>query len=230
MNKYIVELIATFFLVLIIGLTAVLGLAGDFAPLAIGVGLVVLVYMGGHISKAHYNPAVTLGVYIRGRCSGKEVLPYFLAEFIGAALAALVVRGVFAGQVTHKQVTHNGLTANIEMWTPGASGPIIAAEAGPIIAAEALFTFLLVFVILNVGFSKRTASNEFYGIAIGFTVLAGAFTVGGISLGSFNPAVTFALAIMGKMQWSDTWMHLLPQVLGAVLAAFTFKGLYPDDK
>ena len=217
MNKYIVELIATFFLVLIIGLTAVLGLAGDFAPLAIGVGLVVLVYMGGHISKAHYNPAVTLGVYIRGRCSGKEVLPYFLAEFIGAALAALVVRGVFAGQVTH-----NGLTANIEMWTPGASGPIIAAEA--------LFTFLLVFVILNVGFSKRTASNEFYGIAIGFTVLAGAFTVGGISLGSFNPAVTFALAIMGKMQWSDTWMHLLPQVLGAVLAAFTFKGLYPDDK
>lgn len=217
MNKYIVELIATFFLVLIIGLTAVLGLAGDFAPLAIGVGLVVLVYMGGHISKAHYNPAVTLAIYIRGRCPGKEVLPYFLAEFIGAALAALVVRGVFAGHVTA-----NGNPADIAMWTPGASGPIIAAEA--------LFTFLLVFVILNVGFSKHTASNEFYGIAIGFTVLAGAFTVGGISLGSFNPAVTFAFAIMGKMQWADTWMHLLPQVLGAVLAAFTYKGLHPDDK
>ena len=91
MNKYIVELIATFFLVFIIGITAVLGLAGDFAPLAIGLGLVVLVYMGGHISGAHYNPAVTLGLFIRGRCKGKEVLPYILAELIGSALAALLV-------------------------------------------------------------------------------------------------------------------------------------------
>ncbi len=217
MNKYIVELIATFFLVLVIGLAAVLGLAGPFAPLAIGIGLVALVYMGGHVSGAHYNPAVTLGIFIRGRCKGREVLPYILAELIGAVLAALVVKNIFAG---HVQL--DGKAAEITLWAAGATGPVIASEA--------LFTFLLVFVILNVATAKGTANNQYYGLAIGFTVLVGVTTVGSISPGAFNPAVTVGLALMGNMAWADTWMHFLPQALGGVLAAFTFKGLHPDDK
>lgn len=217
MNKYIVELIATFFLVLIIGITAVLGLAGDFAPLAIGLGLTVLVYMGGHISGAHYNPAVTLGLYIRGRCKGNEVLPYVAAELIGAALAALVVTKIYAGEVLL-----NDKATVITQWVPGATSPIIASEA--------LFTFLLVFVILNVTTSKNTSGNQYYGGAIGMTFLVGVFAVGSISLGAFNPAITAGLALMGKIGWADTWMHFLPQALGGVLAAFAFKGLYPDDK
>ena len=217
MNKYIVELIATFFLVLIIGLAAVLGLAGPFAPLAIGLGLVVLVYMGGHVSGAHYNPAVTLGIFIRGRCKGREVLPYILAELLGAVLAALVVKNIFAG---HVQV--DGKAAEITLWAAGATGPVIASES--------LFTFLLVFVILNVATAKGTANNQYYGLAIGFTVLVGVTTVGSVSPGAFNPAATVGLALMGKMAWADTWMHFLPQALGGVLAAFAFKGLYPEDK
>jgi len=217
MNKYLMELIATFFLVLIIGLSAVLGLAGPLAPLAIGLGLVVLVYMGGHVSGAHFNPAVTLGVFIRGRCKGKDVLPYVFAQLLGAALAALLVTGVFAGKVQL-----DGKAAEIAQWAPGATGPIVAGEA--------LFTFLLVFVILNVATAKGTANNQYYGLAIGFTFLAGTFTVGSVSLGAFNPAVTTGLALMGKMSWADTWMHFLPQALGGVLAAFAFKGLHPDDK
>jgi aquaporin Z len=217
MNKYIVELIATFFLVLTIGLTAVLGLAGDFAPLAIGLCLVVLVYMGGHISGAHYNPAITLGVFIRGRCKGSEVLPYIIAQLVGSGLAALLVANVFAGEVQL-----NDKAAIISRWVPGATSPIIAAEV--------LFTFLLVFVVLNVATSKNTANNHYFGMAIGMTVLVGAFAVGSISLGAFNPAVTTGLALMGNMSWADTWMHFLPQALGGILAGFAFKGLYPDDK
>ena len=217
MNKYLVESIATFFLVLTVGLAAVLGTAGGFAPLAIGVVLVVLVYMSGHISGGHINPAVTLAVFIRGRCKASDVGPYIAAQLIGGALAALVVSRLFAGQI----IVGDG-PAEITRWVPGASGAVMASEF--------LFTFLLCFVVLNVATAKGNAGNDYFGLAIGSTVLVGAFTVGSISLGGFNPAVSFGLAIMGKLGWADSWMHFLPQILGSILAAFTFKGLYPDDK
>src|SRR5512135_3665604 len=91
MNKYITEFIGTFFLVLTVGCTVVIGGAGVIAPLAIGSALMVMVYAGGHISGGHFNPAVTLGVYIRGRCPAKDVAPYWIAQLAGAALAAVVV-------------------------------------------------------------------------------------------------------------------------------------------
>lgn len=215
--KYLVEGLATFFLVISIGLTGVLGLAGEMAPMAIGLTLVALVYMGGHVSLAHYNPAITLCFFIRGRCPGREVLPYLVAEFAGAALGALVVRGIFSGHVmTGDEV------AVITRWNPGAGGPILASEF--------LFTFLLAYVILNVASARTIVGNEFYGLAIGFTVAGGAWAVGSISLASFNPAVTLGFAIMGRLGWSDIWMHLLPQILASVLAAFAFKAMHPEDK
>ena len=218
MNKYAVELISTFFLFLTIGTAAVLGMAGPLAPLAIGAVLVVLVYAGGHISGAHYNPAVTLALFIRGRCEGKEIGPYLLAQLIGAGLAAFVVLKIFGPAILNGEP--------ISQFDPDGKG----TSAGAMVAAELFFTFALAFVILNVATSKNTEGNNYFGLAIGFTVMAGAFTVGGISLGSFNPAVTTALCITGKLAWADSWMHYLPQILGAVLAAFTFKGLNPDDK
>lgn len=215
--KFIVECIATFFLVLMIGIAGVLGVAGSMAPLAIGLALVALVYMGGHHSMAHYNPAITLCFFIRGRCPGREVLPYLVAEFVGAILGALVVRGVFAGHIMVGEEV-----AEITPWVPGAGMPVLAAEF--------LFTFLLAFVILNVASAIKIVGNEFYGLAIGFTVAGGAWAVGPISLASFNPAVTLGFAIMGNLAWADIWMHLLPQILAAVLAAFAFKAIYPADK
>ncbi len=213
MNKYVVELVGTFFLFLTIGTAAVLGAApAGFAPLAIGITLMVMVYAGGHISGAHYNPAVTIAVFIRGRCEGKDVAPYIISQLIGGSLAALVVLKLLDPAVDgdiERQTFDNSLA---------------------VVASEFLYTFALAYVILNVATSKKTEGNSYFGLAIGFTVMAGAFTVGGISLGGFNPAVSTSLCITGKLGWADSWMHYLPQFLGGVLAAFTFKGLNPEDK
>src|SRR5437868_1170848 len=91
MNKYIAEFIGTFFLVLTIGCAVVIGGAGVIAPLAIGAALMVMVYAGGHISGGHYNPAVTLAVWIRGRCATKDVVPYWVAQLAAAIVASLVL-------------------------------------------------------------------------------------------------------------------------------------------
>ena len=139
-------------------------------------------------------------------------------QLIGASLAAFVVLKIFGPAILNGEP--------ISQFDPDGKG----TSAGAVVAAELFFTFALAFVILNVATSKNTEGNNYFGLAIGFTVMAGAFTVGDISLGSFNPAVTTALCITGKLAWADSWMHYLPQILGAVLAAFTFKGLNPDDK
>lgn len=214
MNKYITELIGTFFLTLTVGIAAVLGAAGDFAPLAIGSILMVMIFAGGHISGGHYNPAVTLGVFLRGRCPASDVGPYIVSQLVGAGIAAGLVKGVFAGAVLEAGKTIEAATFD---------------NSGAVIASELLFTFALVYVVLNVATSKDHEGNSFYGLAIGFTVLVGAFTVGGISLGGFNPAVSTGLIIMGKLGAAASWMHFVPQLIGGALAAFTFKFLNPED-
>src|ERR1044072_7001859 len=95
MNKYITEFIGTFFLVLTIGCTGVGAGAGVIAPLAIGAALMVMVFAGGHISGAHYNPAVTLGVLIRGKVNAGDVIPYWIAQFLAAAGAGIIVSRLF---------------------------------------------------------------------------------------------------------------------------------------
>src|SRR5262245_12073618 len=88
LSRYAQEAIGTFFLVLTIGCTGVAAGPGVIAPLAIGSVLMVMIYAGGHVSGAHYNPAVTLGVFLRGRCSAGDILPYMAAQIIGAGAAA----------------------------------------------------------------------------------------------------------------------------------------------
>lgn len=208
MNKYIMELIGTFFLVLTIGCTVIGGGSGVIPPLAIGSALMVMIYAGGHISGGHYNPAVTLGVWIRGRCDTKDVAPYMISQVIGAALATVVVKYLVGA----------------------AKGPAMALAVGPALVAEFLFTFALVFVVLNVATAKDTSGNSFYGLAIGFTVLTGAFAVGNISGGAFNPAVAFGITLMGLASWGSIWIYLVADFLGGALAALTFKILNPADK
>jgi aquaporin Z len=207
MNKYVAELIGTFFLVLTIGCTVLGGGAGVIPPLAIGAVLMAMVYAGGHLSGAHYNPAVTLAVWIRGRCPAADVVPYVVAQITGALLAA----GVLALLLPNRVVS-----------------PIHPA-VGPAFLAELLFTFALAYVVLNVATSKATAGNSFFGLAIGFTVLAGAFAVGGISGGAFNPAVAVGISAMGISPWANLWVYLVADCLGAAAAAATFKSLNPDD-
>jgi aquaporin Z len=208
MNKYLAEFIGTFFLVLTIGCTVINGGSGVIPPLAIGSVLMVMIFAGGHISGGHYNPAVTLGVWLRGKCEAKDVAPYMIFQLMGAVLAALVVKLLKGG---------------------AAAAPAHPATI-PALLAEFLFTFALVYVVLNVATAKGTSGNSFYGLAIGFTVLAGAFSVGSISGGVFNPAVAVGISVMGLSSWANIWIYLAADFAGAAVAAGTFKALNPADR
>ena len=208
MNKYLTEFIGTFFLVLTIGCTVIIGGPGVVAPLAIGSALMVMIYAGGHISGGHYNPAVTLGVWFRGRCAVKDVIPYWVAQILGAALASFAV-SILRGDHTASAMT---------------------IKQGPALLAEFLFTFALVYVVLNSATAKGTSGNSFYGLAIGFTVMTGAFSVGSVSGGVFNPAVAVGISMMGLSPWSNLWVYLLANLAAGLLAGMTFKCLNPQDK
>ena len=208
MRAYVTEFIGTYFLVLTVGF-AVLG-GTPFAGLAIGASLMVMVYMGGHISGAHYNPAVSVGCALRKKLPWSEVPPYIAAQLAGAVAAALTVRGILGQTFTIAPAEGIGATAAI--------------------AIEALYTFALALVVLNVATIQKTKGNSFYGLAIGFTVVAGAFAVGAISGGAFNPAVTLGAAVMDMFAWPTLWVYLVAQALAGVAAGVTFLALNPDDK
>ncbi len=208
MNKYVMELIGTFFLVLTVGCTVIPGAQGVIAPLAIGSVLMVMIFASGHISGGHLNPAVTLGVWIRGRCETKDVAPYWIAQIVGAIIAAVITKFLVGSP----------------------KGPAMTLAIGPAFVAEFLFTFALVFVVVNVATAKGTSGNSFYGLAIGFTVLTGAFAVGSISGGAFNPAVAVGISMMGLVGWSNIWLYLVADLLGGLVAGLTFKALNPADK
>jgi aquaporin Z len=208
MNKYITEFIGTFFLVLTIGCTVIPGAPGVIPPLAIGAALMVMIFAGGHVSGAHYNPAVTLAVFIRGRCPAKDVVPYWLAQIVAAVAAAFTAMFLF-----------------------GKSGtPMEIANVPQALTAEFLFTFALAYVVLNSATAKGTSGNSFYGLAIGMTVMVGAFSVGAISGGAFNPAVAVGIGLMKLVNFSQIWIHLSADLVGGLLAAIVFKIINPDDK
>lgn len=201
MKNYLVEFIGTFLFLLVIGLCVIEPGAGAMAPLAIGTILMVMVYAGGHISGGHYNPAVTLGVWMRGKCKANDVLPYMVAQVLGAAAASLLVLRLKAGSIISAMVP-NTLNALI---------------------AELIFTFALVYVVLNTATSKKTAGNSYYGLAIGFTLMTAAYAIGNISGCAINPAVAIGLTIMGLSHLSNLWVFIAAELAGGALAAVIFK-------
>ena len=205
MKNYITEFIGTFFLVLAIGLTG--------NPIAIGTMLMVMVYMGGHISGAHYNPAVSIAMIFRGLLSVKEAINYILSQLAGAILAAFLV---------------NWLSESILELIPMKVGPNPNVSVLQILVVEAVFTFALVLVILNVATNPKTEGNSYYGLAIGFTIMAAAFAGGKISGGVYNPAVgTGPILVDAIMGDGDTlsylWYYLVGPITGAVLATYVYK-------
>jgi aquaporin Z len=210
--KYAVEAIGTFFLVFTVG--AAVGSGSPLAPLGIGAVLMVMIYAGGHLSGGHYNPAVTMAVLVRRRIRLRDAVGYWVVQFGAGLLAAVVVRTVVdpTRMATAAAMTLTGRT-------------LLAA-----FVVELLFTFALCYVVLNVATSKAHPDNSFYGLAIGFTVVAGAFAVGAISGGAFNPAVSLGAAVMGMFAWPTLWIYLVAQALGGIAAGVTFLALNPDDK
>lgn len=207
---YLTEFYGTFFLVLTIGLAVLAGT--PFAPIAVGAGLTVMVYMGGPVSGAHYNPAVTLAVWMRGRLAAAQVLPYWTAQVLGA----------LAGSLTVYLLTGHTF----------APAPAPGATAVQALLAEVLFAFTLALVVLNVATTRATAGNSYYGLAIGLTVMTGALAAGQISGGAFNPAVgigpTVVSALLGHGGFSHLWLYLVGPLAGGALAAVVFKVQHPE--
>ena len=208
-RKVIIEFIGTFFLVFTVGMVVIEPGAAGLAPLAIGSALMIMVYAGGHISGGHYNPAVTLAVMLRGRTTATELAGYWVAQLLAGVIAALVVTALKD------------------------SAPIVSTipPTGQSLLVEFLFTFALCFVVLNVATTRGTEGNSYYGLAIGFTVVVGAYAVGGISGGAFNPAVAVGIVTMGLVGVSSLWIYVLANLFGGAVAALLFNALdLGDDK
>jgi aquaporin Z len=169
------------------------------APLAIGSILMVMVFAGGHVSGGHYNPAVSTAVLIRGKITQNEYIAYIATQFVAAVLAGLLVRAVGGTE------------------TAG-----VTAATGKMLVVEFLFTFALAYVVLNVATADGTAGNSFYGLAIGFTVVIGAISVGWVSGGAFNPAIALGATVLGAFKWAHIWIYLLADFAGGAVAAGAF--------
>ena len=205
-NALIAEFIGSFFLYLIIGMCVTPPVtAGVAVPLAIGVGLAALVYSCGHLSKAHFNPATTIAYATAGTHKIESFLPYLLAIFSGAIAAAFCIT----------ILNPDGLA----LVTP------LEIAYKKVILAEFLFTFALMWVILNVAIAKGTAGNGFYGIAIGAIVAAGAYAVGPISFAAFNPAVSLALCINEFLPWSALPAYWITQAVAAIAAGLVLSDM-----
>ena len=199
------ELVGTF--IFVFAIIGAVNSGGAFVPLAIGFALMIMVYATGHISGGHLNPAVSVGVWLRGGIGVGELIVYLVAQLVAAALAALL---------------------SLVIW-PAAAEPM-HLEIGPAILAEALWTFVLVYVVLNTATSKDHPNNSFYGLAIGATVFVGAVALGGVSGGGFNPAVALGLSITGQFDWSAYWIYFLAPIVGGAIAALVFRVLNAHDR
>ena len=197
-RKLAVEFIGAFFLVLTVGLAT--RSAGTLAPLAAGITLMAMVFAGGHISGGHYNPAVSTAVMLRGKLSPRDWLAYVITQLIAGCAAAGVVAALGYRFAT----------------------PAHTAGIGTMLVAEFLFAFALCYVVLNVATSRGTEGNSFYGLAIGFTIATGAFAVGPLSGGAFNPAVALGATLMGLFTWSHIWVYFVAEFLGGAVAAGAF--------
>ncbi len=204
MRAYVTEFIGMYFLVLTIGLTVLGGT--PFAPLAIGCSLMVMVFMGGHVSGAHYNPAVSIACAMRGKLPWSEVPPYIAAQLLGAVAAALTVRVILGQTFT--------------------LAPAEGIGAPTAVLVEALYTFALCLVVLNVATIQKTKGNSFYGLAIGFTVVVAAFAGGPLSGGAFNPGVGFGPILVHRLfadgTLGDLWIYIVGPLIGAVGSAAIF--------
>jgi glycerol uptake facilitator protein len=243
-KRFLAELIGTFFLVYIgagaaaitlmisdgsttpnafnIGIGFLGGLADWLAiGLAFGLTIIVLIYAIGHISGCHINPAVTIALWATKKFPGNEVVPYIIAQLIGAALASFL----FAATVGINAATVGGL---------GATAPFEGISYYQAILAELIGTFLLMLVIMGAGVDKR-AFPGFSGIAIGFTVAAVITTTGNIAGASLNPARTFGpylgdLVLAGNNLWNYFPIYVIGPIVGAVLAAFVYEYISSEDE
>lgn len=205
MRRYLTEFLGTLFFVMTIGLVVTPN--HPMAPLVIGAALMVVVYMGGSISGAHYNPAVSLALFLRGKLPRADLLPYWGAQILGA-IAGAYLSYLFLDRTF-------------------APAPAATASVGAAVLVEVLFTCLLALVVLNCATREATKGNSYFGLAIGFTIVIAAFAGGPISGGAFNPAVAIGSivndVICGEGSFKNLWIYLVGPFAGGILGAVLFK-------
>lgn len=207
MARYLTEGAGAFFLVLTVCLTAVQQV--PLAPLAVGSVLMIMVYMGAHVSGAHYNPVVSAALARAGKLERKEAGRYAAAQVAGALLAGLAARS---------------LTGMAFVPRPGDGVSMPTA-----LLAEALFAFGLVLVVLNVAADRRTEGNQYFGLAIGFMVMVAGFAAGDISGGVLNPAVAAGTSIASLLTGGSSgglgnmFLYWVGPGFGALLALRVFR-------
>lgn len=205
MKKYFVEFLGTFFLVLVGGLSQ-----GN--PFAIGGILAAMVYLGGYISGGYFNPAVTFAVFIRGKIDRRNAILYMLSQILAGGAAASVYYMATATILNPK--------------------PPVTTNPFSVILVEALFTFALCSVVLHVATAAKNIPNQFYGAAIGLTVMAGAFAAGPISGALFNPAIVIGPYLYDIANLSTkidilSW-YLVAMIIGSTAAGFAFKSIIKE--
>lgn len=204
MSPYFMEFIGTFFLVLTIALTG--------EPIAIGAILIAMVYMGGYISGGHFNPAVTLAVLVRGKIDVQTAWKYMLVQ-VSAGLVAALVFEIIKG--------------SLFVPAPGSEVELVSAYL-----VEFLFTFALGTVVLNVATADKVKGNNYYGLAIGITVMAAAYAGGAISGGAYNPAVAIGPILadatnVGK-NISNLIMYIISPMAGGAVAGLVYKMMHEE--
>jgi len=208
-SNTITETIGTALLVFTIQVAVASG--SDLAPVAIGGILIAGVFAGGPVSGAHYNPAVSFAIALRGCMTFAEIVPYMIAQIVGGTLG-----GFLGGTVS-------GQFATVAM---GKHVHLLQA-----MLAEVVVTFALCFVVLSVATNPKVADNHYYGLAIGLVVMSGAVGVGGISGGAFNPAVALGLSFSGA--FSNLMYGLMVSVanlVGGAIAAGSFLVCVPAEQ
>lgn len=211
MKKYLIESFGTFFLTLAILMASRVNAAPGFAPLAAGSMLMAWIVAGRHISGGHYNPAVSLAALMQGKLERFDFPYYWLAQFSGGFLAALI--GSFLLNCSGVAVV-----------------PARTDDPACAVLAEFLGTFALVFIALQVNSPRNNNSHSNAGPAIGFTQFAGMFVFAPISGGYFNPAVVTGLSVAGLIGWNSWWWYGAGALLGAAAAASVFRAMYGEEE
>ncbi len=209
MKQYLMEGIGTFLLVLLVVLISNNAPAAS-APIAYGAAVTALLYAGREVSGAHFNPAVSLAMLIRGGLERWD-FPYYLAAQVaggtlGAVLAIFLIRCGGTSETALR--TYDPLCAFF---------------------AEATGTFAVALVFLSAAQTKSGEDSPHLGIATGFAVMAAAFALRVVSPAAFNPALLLGMAIAGKILWGDIWPGLLGTAVGAAVAASVFRSLRDTD-
>ena len=184
--------------------------SSELAPIAIGAILISIVFAGGPISGAHYNPAVSLAVALRGSMEYDEMFQYMVSQIVGG-----IVGGLCGGIVS----------SSYSIVSMGDDATYLQA-----LLAEVIFTFILCFVVLSVATNPKVENNNYYGLAIGLVVASGAISVGGISGGAFNPAVVLGLSISsGFSGLMYGCLVIVSNLLGGCAAAGCFLLVVPSE-